>query len=62
MGHGSDVGSLQTTATFDPKTQEFIIHTPHLDATKFWPGGLGKSANTCVLYARLISKGKDHGV
>ena len=38
------------------------MNTPSLSATKFWPGGLGKTANHCVLYARLISNGKDHGV
>lgn len=25
-GHGSDVQSLETTATYDPATQEFVIH------------------------------------
>jgi len=62
LGHGSDVGSLETTATYDPATREFVMNTPSLSATKFWPGGLGKTANHCVLYARLISNGKDHGV
>lgn len=62
LGHGSDVSQLKTTATFDTKTQEFIVHTPDVNAIKFWPGGLGKTANTIVLYARLISKGEDHGV
>ena len=62
MGHGSDVSQLMTTATYDEKTKEYVIHTPCLEATKFWPGGLGKTASHCVLYARLISQGKDHGV
>lgn len=62
LEHGSDVSRLQTTATFDPKTQEFVINTPNRGATKFWPGGMGKTANHVVLYARLISQGKDHGV
>lgn len=62
LGHGSDVMSLETTATYDAATKEFVINTPSLSATKFWPGGLGKTANHCVLYARLISQGQDHGV
>ena len=41
IGHGSDVSQLQTTATFDPKTDEFIINTPSDIATKWWPGDLG---------------------
>jgi alkylation response protein AidB-like acyl-CoA dehydrogenase len=62
LGHGSDVSRLQTTATYDPATKEFVMNTPSRAATKFWPGGLGKTANHALLYARLISNGVDHGV
>jgi acyl-CoA oxidase len=34
MGHGSNVQGLETTATFDPKTDEFIIHSPTLTSSK----------------------------
>lgn len=34
MGHGSDVQNLETTATFDKNTDEFVIHTPSVSATK----------------------------
>ena len=27
-GHGSDVAAIGTTATYDPETEEFVIHTP----------------------------------
>ena len=27
-GHGSDVQALETTATYDPATQEFVIDSP----------------------------------
>lgn len=53
---------MQTTATFDPHTQEFIFNTPTIQAAKFWPGGLGKSTTHAIIYARLITQGKDHGV
>lgn len=62
LGHGSNVQGLETTATFDPKTDEFIIHSPTLTSSKWWPGGLGKIATHGVVYARLITDGKDHGV
>ena len=62
IGHGSDVQSLKTTATYDPATKEFIFNTPCLEATKFWPGVLGKSATHILLFAKLITKGKDCGV
>ncbi|XP_027335035.1 peroxisomal acyl-coenzyme A oxidase 1-like isoform X2 [Abrus precatorius] len=62
LGHGSNVQGLETTATFDPKTDEFVIHSPTLTSSKWWPGGLGKVSTHAVVYARLISDGQDHGV
>uniref|UniRef100_A0A5B6Z5M8 Acyl-coenzyme A oxidase n=1 Tax=Davidia involucrata TaxID=16924 RepID=A0A5B6Z5M8_DAVIN len=62
LGHGSNVQGLETTATFDPKTDEFIIHSPTLTSSKWWPGGLGKVSTHAVVYARLITDGQDHGV
>ncbi|CAA0825413.1 Peroxisomal acyl-coenzyme A oxidase 1 [Striga hermonthica] len=62
LGHGSNVQGLETTATFDPHTDEFIIHSPTLTSSKWWPGGLGKISTHAVVYARLILDGKDHGV
>lgn len=34
IGHGSNVPGLETTATFDEASDQFIIHTPTLTATK----------------------------
>ncbi|KAI4364840.1 hypothetical protein MLD38_020878 [Melastoma candidum] len=62
LGHGSNVQGLETTATFDPKTDEFIIHSPTLTSSKWWPGGLGKVSTHAVAYARLIVDGQEHGV
>ncbi|KAK6157947.1 hypothetical protein DH2020_005261 [Rehmannia glutinosa] len=62
LGHGSNVQGLETTATFDPHTDEFVIHSPTLTSSKWWPGGLGKVSTHAVTYARLIIDGKDHGV
>lgn len=39
MGHGTFVRGLETTATYDPSTKEFILHSPTLTAYKWWPGG-----------------------
>ncbi|KGN49757.2 peroxisomal acyl-coenzyme A oxidase 1 [Cucumis sativus] len=62
LGHGSNVQGLETTATFDPKTDEFVIHSPTLTSSKWWPGGLGKVSTHAVVFARLITNGRDYGV
>ncbi|CAI2360613.1 unnamed protein product [Moneuplotes crassus] len=62
MGHGSNIAGLETTATFDRSTDEFVIHTPSLSAYKFWPGELGKFATHAIVFAKLIIDGTDHGV
>ena len=40
-GHGSDVAAIGTTATYDPATQEFVIHTPFRAAWKDYLGNAG---------------------
>lgn len=62
LGHGSNVQGLETTATFDPQTDEFVIQSPTLTSAKWWPGGLGKVSTHAVVYARLITNGKDYGI
>ncbi|KAK9448079.1 acyl-CoA oxidase-domain-containing protein [Limtongia smithiae] len=62
LGHGSNVAGLETTATFDERTDEFVIHTPHLAATKWWIGGAAHTATHTVCFARLIVRGQDYGV
>lgn len=62
LGHGSNVAGIETTATYDKKTQEFVINTPHTAATKWWIGGAAHSSNHTVCFARLIVDGKDYGV
>lgn len=54
LGHGSNVAGLETTATLDKFTDEWVINTPTIRATKFWPGTLGLMANHAVVYARCI--------
>ncbi|XP_047308469.1 peroxisomal acyl-coenzyme A oxidase 1-like [Impatiens glandulifera] len=62
LGHGSNIQGLETTASFDSKTDEFVVHSPTLTSSKWWPGGLGKVATHAVVYARLITDGQDYGV
>jgi acyl-CoA oxidase len=61
IGHGSDVASLKTTATYDMKTDEFVLNTPSIDATKWWPGEMGRLANFACVFARLVIPDPDSG-
>ncbi|XP_044765902.1 probable peroxisomal acyl-coenzyme A oxidase 1 [Coccinella septempunctata] len=62
LGHGTFIRGLETTATYDPKTEEFILNSPTLTSYKWWPGGLGHSANYAIVVAQLHSLGKCHGI
>lgn len=34
LGHGTFIRGLETTATYDPSSQEFVIHSPTITAYK----------------------------
>ena len=61
-GHGSDVQSLATTATYDEAAQEWVIHTPFRAAWKDFLGNAAVHARAATVFARLVTKGVDHGV
>lgn len=62
-GHGSDVQSLETTATYDAATQEFVIHSPTPSARKDYIGGAAETARVSTVFAQLITPdGEGHGV
>nr|XP_003708557.1 PREDICTED: probable peroxisomal acyl-coenzyme A oxidase 1 [Megachile rotundata]XP_012153467.1 PREDICTED: probable peroxisomal acyl-coenzyme A oxidase 1 [Megachile rotundata]XP_012153468.1 PREDICTED: probable peroxisomal acyl-coenzyme A oxidase 1 [Megachile rotundata] len=62
LGHGTFIRGLETTATYDPQTQEFILNSPTLTSYKWWPGGLGHTANHAIVVAQLYIKGDCKGV
>jgi len=62
VGHGTFVRGLETMATFDPESDEFVIHSPTLTSAKYWPSALGFTATHGVIMANLILSGKNHGV
>jgi acyl-CoA oxidase len=57
-GHGSNVQALGTTATYDPATEEFVVHTPDEDARKDYIGNAARDGRMAVVFAQL----HDHGV
>ena len=62
IGHGSDVASIGTTATYDPDTEEFEIHTPFKGAWKEFLGNAALHGQAAVVFAQLITRGVNHGV
>lgn len=62
LGHGTFIRGLETTATYDPKEKEFILNSPTLSSYKWWPGGLGHTANYAVVVAQLYTQGECRGV
>lgn len=62
LAHGSNVAGLLTTATLDEGTDEWVIHTPDLSATKWWIGGAAETATHGAVFAQMIVKGKRYGV
>nr|XP_020466619.1 peroxisomal acyl-coenzyme A oxidase 1 [Monopterus albus] len=62
MGHGTHLRGLETTATYDPATQEFVLNSPTFSSIKWWPGGLGKTSNCAIVIAQLYTQGNCHGL
>ncbi len=61
-GHGSNVRGLETTARYDPETEEFVINTPHEAAHKEWIGNAAEHAQVATVFAQLETNGEEHGV
>lgn len=61
-GHGSNVRDIETTATYDPETREFIVHTPSDSARKVWIGNAALHGRMATVFAQLHVGGENHGV
>ncbi len=61
LGHGSNVRGIETTATFDETTDDFVINSPTLSSTKYWIGAAGIWATHAIVVARLVVKTEDLG-
>jgi acyl-CoA oxidase len=63
LGYGNNVQSLETEARYDHDAQEFIIHTPSVQAQKFMPNtGAEGVPKLAVVMARLKIGAQDCGV
>ena len=61
LGHGSNVRGIETTATFDAGTDEFIINSPTISSTKYWIGATGVWATHSIVVAKLRIEGENYG-
>src|SRR2546430_588592 len=61
-GHGSDVQSIRTTATYDASREAFLIHTPDDDARKDYIGNAARDGRMAAVFAQLITGGEGRGV
>ncbi len=66
-GHGSDVQSVHTTATYDPDTGEFVVDTPTESARKDYIGNAARDGRMAAVFVQLYSAGpgeetQRHGV
>jgi len=62
IGHGSNVRDIETTATYDPATREFVIHSPSHAAGKSFIGNAAAHGRAAAVFAQLIVAGEGHGV
>ncbi|WOG97365.1 hypothetical protein DCAR_0416705 [Daucus carota subsp. sativus] len=54
LHHGSNVQGLETVATFDLLTDEFVIDTPHDGAIKWWIGNAAVHGKFATVFAKLM--------
>ena len=60
--HGSNVRDVETTATYDPATDELVVNTPGEGAGKDYIGNAALHGRMATVFARLRVDDRDHGV
>ncbi len=60
--HGSNVRDLNTTATFDRTTDEWVIQTPSDRDHKEWIGNAARHGQMATVFAQLVIDGEGYGV
>ena len=63
-GHGSDVQNLETTATYDPEAQEFVLNSPTASSEKWYIGNAARDGRFAAVFCQLYTPDQEesHGV
>jgi acyl-CoA oxidase len=62
LGYGNNAVEMETTATYDKKTDELIVNSPTPLAQKYWITNGACHAKHIVVFAQLIVEGKNEGI
>jgi len=62
LGYGNNAVEMETTATYDPATDELVVNTPSPLAQKYWITNGACHAKHIVVFAQLWVKGKNEGI
>ncbi len=62
LGFGNNAIEMQTTATYDRDTDEFVVHTPSPMARKYWITNGAVHAHYVVVFAQLMLDGTNEGI
>lgn len=61
-GHGSNVRELETTATYEPSSETFVINSPTMSSRKEWIGNAARDGQSMSVFAQLETGGESYGV
>ncbi|KAI9316821.1 acyl-CoA dehydrogenase/oxidase [Dichotomocladium elegans] len=61
LGHSSALQDIETTATYDQQTDEFVIESPNITSTKWWIGGSAQTSTHAVVICKTVINGANVG-
>ena len=62
LGFGNNAIEMQTVATYEHKTREFVINSPTIFSQKYWITNGALHSNYAVVFAQLVIDGKNEGI
>jgi acyl-CoA oxidase len=62
LGYGNNAVEMETTATYDTQTKEFIINTPTPLAQKYWITNGAIHAKYCIVFAQTLVDNTNQGI